>query len=371
MRYTNIGKALSTLTSSEMSAKVAEHIACKLSQKQPTEVKALDIALGFTLPVFRRRNASTEEMLANRRVALLMAKTLAAPAPRPGSVYNPEAWDDAALVEYIGAQKASVDTSRRPTRSQSTPGTYFSAGFWVHATEADRNQALTSWREGKELCAAGLMAVVNSLKARPTQTGEHKVMEAGMDLVEFWFGEGADRKEIKRVLHETLQGMNSQFICLTYAGPIPDASLSVWEAGFGNSAAHSKTAEKGGWGQVGKNTPNTVFLCKNFFDPGKTSGPRQDQLVGIDDDMQVSRGGCALHEATHMFGDTNDVQVGDEVYERFGKTPPAASETRAQGYGPATCIALARSDPEKTVKNADSYRMFCETAKYFRNNKSA
>ena len=72
-----------------------------------------------------------------------------------------------------------------------------------------------------------------------------------------------------------------------------------------------------------------------------------------------------LHEATHLYGNTGDVYVPDAVYKSLEIAVPAEGATRAQGYGPYTCHALAKVDPSLAIKNADNYRLFCEDAVIF------
>ena len=99
----------------------------------------------------------------------------------------------------------------------------------------------------------------------------------------------------------------------------------------------------------------------------------QVQVVGIGDEdkMDVTRSGAVVHEATHMYAGTKDISLENEVYDHIGWARPGHNEKREVAYGPLRCLALAKVRPADAVKNADSYRIFCELAKYHRQHAGA
>ncbi len=68
----------------------------------------------------------------------------------------------------------------------------------------------------------------------------------------------------------------------------------------------------------------------------------QDALLPKGDE-QISVAGVLLHEVSHNAVGTTDHVVSGQAM-----------------YGPNFCSWLARTNPAKTVDNADSYRLFCE-----------
>lgn len=73
-------------------------------------------------------------------------------------------------------------------------------------------------------------------------------------------------------------------------------------------------------------------------------------------------GGAILHELTHNVLNTIDVVLPPEVFTHLNKTVAQG----VKSYGTNACRALAHVAPDLAITNADSYRIFCEDAFYFK-----
>jgi hypothetical protein len=76
-----------------------------------------------------------------------------------------------------------------------------------------------------------------------------------------------------------------------------------------------------------ENEKYEIHLCDQFF-------------LTEDETKFNSTMGTIIHELTHIVGNTND-------YE----------------YGEDDCVILAQNDPEKAIENADNYEFYCESFK--------
>jgi len=380
MQYINIAKGLEEIATSELGAILADHIASSLSKKNKAEVVAINQALNFNFPIFRTRPASANRILNLRRAAMLIAKTFdALPVLLPrGGTAPYEGWDEFELEKYIRQQKQNAERKPAPTGA---PGPYLGASFWAYSTEDERSTAMAGYQEALELCTFGLLAATHATRAStigPSQRG----VDIYTDLVAIWFGSAPGTVETVRTnLQMTLAGLKTNYIRMGYAGKNARAvgEAAIKETCFTENGANLDTVRAIGKGvfayapSPGSSVKHKFVLCKLFFDSQNTTITLRDQVVGIGDEdkMDVTRSGAVVHEATHMYAGTKDISLENEVYDHIGWARPGHNEKREVAYGPLRCLALAKVRPADAVKNADSYRIFCELAKYHRQHAGA
>jgi hypothetical protein len=112
-----------------------------------------------------------------------------------------------------------------------------------------------------------------------------------------------------------------------------------------------------GWATPGE-VHNTIGYNARFFLPADTAIKRyrlHNVTVGA---MAVSRGGAIVHELTHRYLDTKDIVIPLAILHQIGR----GSADGARAYGPYACCALGKFAPAEALKNADTYRVFCEDA---------
>ena len=379
MQYVNIAKALEEIATSELGVTLADHIASSLSKKNKAEVVAINQALNFNFPIFRTRPANGDKILKLRRAAMLIAKTFdALPVLLPGGGAAPyESWDEQELEKYIRLQKQNAQREPAPA---GPPGPYLGASFWAYSTEEERLTAMAAYQEALELCTFGLLAATHATRASAIGHSPRGV-DTYTDLVAMWFGSAPETvTTVKTVLHNALSGLKTNYIRLGYGGrnanPVGEAAIQ--EGGFGSGGAMTATVRPMG-GEFafvpskGSGVRNKIVLCMLFFDSKNTTITLRDEIVAMGDEnkMDVTRSGAIVHEATHAYAGTVDVELDNDVYEHIGWTKPGAGEKREKAYGPLQCLALARKKPAEALKNADSYRIFCELAKYHRQHAGA
>jgi hypothetical protein len=69
-----------------------------------------------------------------------------------------------------------------------------------------------------------------------------------------------------------------------------------------------------------------------------------------------------IHELSHVFLNTLDQKLADSTYIRLQMAVPGQGGHRHDAYGPKACSALAATEPDLALMNADTYRLFCEDA---------
>lgn len=375
MPGSNIGKAFKLLAKKKppRGTEVADRVAFALSRLSDAEIALIEKSLSFGFPLifFSRRPVDRDELLDLRRACMLTQATLGRPrmpALPGGKSLNPDSWHEEELKAYLdGFLLNEAGQEVRP------PGVYLAPSFWVFANAQERAHAIMGVREGKALCEAGLRAVRASPLGMESKSGEL----GQASLIRLWFGEVSNTqfRQIFDVLSGTLRGFETQLIRLHYCG----SGINFGEQ-FAEEGQLTWVNTKPEWGSASRRDQNQIDLGAKYFMPSKTTGPRTQEIPiiekksipfdpttqaaseGSNKNMYVSRGGALLHEATHLYGETLDVEVPDSVYAGFGKPLPAEGVSREKGYGPATCSTLARVDPSLAIKNADNYRLFCEAA---------
>ncbi|TKC88745.1 hypothetical protein FAZ69_13415 [Trinickia terrae] len=384
MQYINIAKAMEEIAITDMGAILADHIASSLSKKNRSQVEAINQALNFSFPLFRTRPINGNRILELRRAAMLISKTFetpSAPLPRGGRAPH-ESWDEQDLEVYIGQQKQAAERKPKPAGA---PGPYLGASFWAYATEDERSTAITGYRESLELCTFGLLAATHATRAAvtgPSQMG----IDIYADLVRIWFGSAPGTAEkVRDALHKTLSGLKTRYIRLGYGGKNVRAvgANTFKEAGFGDGGAKVGNISAIGNGifayapSKSSGVTDQFVLGKLFFDSQHTTIGLTNQIVAIDDEekMDVTRSGAVVHEATHMYAGTIDVPLSDAVYDSCGWEHPGVKDKRKLAYGAQRCLSLAKSTPtnaaQSALDNADTYRIFCELAKYHRQHAGA
>ncbi|RKF46720.1 hypothetical protein [Paraburkholderia fungorum] len=369
---------MATIATDERGAAVVDHIASVLSKKNKAQVAAINNALNFSFPLFRSRPGNANDLIGLRRAAMLIARTIdTGGAPARGGVPY-ESWDEMQLDAYIATYRRAPNIFAPPT---GTPGIYLAGSFWAHATEDERSKAIAGFREAVELCTYGLVAANHAIRI---ESGLSSASGNGIyfDILRMWFGDGSISttknnvtktitiaESVKTVLQHTWNGLKGNYVRLGYARRNPSES-NFMELGFGSNGAcaNIKASDDDEYAYVNasNNTRpnNRIVLGKLFFD-SLTTITLPAQIVAIDDDvMQVTRGGGVLHEATHLYAATEDVKLGRAAYNNLNMKLPADSNKNQKSYGTHYCLALARTDSAGAVKNADSYRIFCELAKH-------
>ena len=344
---------------------VVDNIARSLSKKTKSEIVSINNSLNFTMPPSRNSPGNPNEIINIRRAAMLIEKTIATRLPprlpHGSPPYDPESWDYVVLKEYINEHK-KIATSVAGT------GVYLAGSFWAYATEQERLHAIAAHAEAIELCTFGLVAANYATQGAAVGPSRNSRLDIYFDITRMWFGGAADTaKIVKDNLKLTLSGLKSNYIGLSYAGPSIKPGSKLKEKGFSGGSASQVTA-MGGFAHVFPvANQNKITLDKEFFNPNETEPALEEQIVGIHENlMQVSRGGAVLHEATHLYAGTRDIVLNNAVYTKLGLTPPTDSTKREKGYGSLNCFAIVKEDPGSARENADSYRIFCEAAKYHR-----
>jgi hypothetical protein len=342
---------------SDIKKHLVSHISHALTKISDDKAKALEKILSDNkLPFYKRPDEYTQHLLPERGLAILLSKTICSAVSLRGNsgvVLNPEAWDLNEVSDYVRqAMRNFPNIENEPVGSE----VYLGGSFWVYATGDERAKALAAWHEAKELCTQGYIAV-DSL-----YFSGHREYQVNSDLFRIWFGDFDSNPKLlesaRSVLSRALGGFQQQLMMLSYSG------LNVYGPRMSerreNAGAFSDVRIiPDEWGQSAR-SPKTCILGQYFFDPSYTSESLRNLIVGMDDDdMQVSRGGCVLHEATHMFSNTVDAPLSEDVLKAVG-----SEERSAQGYGAKACLTLAKYDSAAAVNNADSYRIFCEATVY-------
>jgi len=348
MALSSIGKGIALLArKSQYGTEVADRIARKLSALDDRKIATLEKQLSFDYSLFSRRPPDANDILDLRRAAILCKETIQGPlalVDAKGKQIDPTSWDSNRLHDYLRA------CTSRELGVQPADKAYMAASFWAFASTQERSAASAGLKEGRDLCVAGLDLIDN-------RRGSTPVRDVCLSL---WFGELSEHNlnHVTSVLRDTLGGLNSQPICLHYAGAGVDSDTLRKDArGYVRVGA--------GWGSAIKSDPHEITLQSKYFSSEKTSGPRTTAIKMKGNEMQVSRGGAMLHEATHLYGYTDDVFVPDTVYEFLKMAVPVEEARRAQAYGPRTCSDLSKVDPSLAIKNAENYRLFCEDAVIF------
>lgn len=380
MKYPYIEKAIEEITRTRFTrsprilnaSTLSDEIGSALSKKNMAQVAAINNALNFVFPSSMPRPLNADGIVNARRAAILISKTIdrqLPPRPPGGSAaYQPESWEERQLVEYLETHMAEASA---PIGA----GVYLAGSFWAFATEEERAYALAARTEAIELCTFGVVAANHA--ARATHVGHARNnLDIYSDLVRLWFGSAPGvAEEARRKLNLTLTNLRDKCLCFSYGGSNVRAGTKHQEIGFGGAGAKgvAKAIEDETWAYVysTRSDATRVVFCKMFFDPKKTKiSLKEKDIAGMMKDsleMYVTRGGTLLHEATHKFAGTADVLLSDAVYQHAGfRLPSVSGLARVKAYGPKYCRALARAEPESALNNADTYRLFCEHAKYHR-----
>jgi hypothetical protein len=337
----NIGKAFGALVrhpDDQVGVRLTEHVACALSQLPADRVREIDSELAFESIFVRSTAAHTSTVLVNRRrAAKLLRLTLAgAPALPAGFDYQP---NDA----YIGQMRIQHG-QKRPERR----GMYLNSTFWAYAEHADREQAKKAWDEAEWLLQSAYVVASDP--------------DAGNDGAVFdrWFG--ANRVQVVATIATTLGGMQQRCTGLSYAGLRVGANpYRIVEMGFNGDGDINYAVPRAEFGSGHSRFPGYLQFETKFFNPAKTSAQRITAHTPQGLEMEVSRGGAVVHEATHLFARTEDVTVAQAVFNHLN----IQAIPGQKGYGPKACEGMAQVQRDGAVRNADSYRLFCEDANLY------
>lgn len=280
----------------------------------------------------------TADVIALHKAAMLLDLIVPVASLKPPT--NFRQFDLDLHLDSVKRRTADFPASTNPVAP------YLAGSFLLYATQTERDQAMQSIPEAIALLRAGALAIeaMSPVGADPN---------ASRTLFHRWFGVQAPQgvAMAKSRIEQTIAGLATG-VCFNYAGAnVGTNRYSLGEMGFNTSNVTLPGAVRRGmdWGSAKATVGPYILLESKFFVGAETTGYRLTQHHANDSpEMEVSRGGAVLHEATHVFAATHD--------ERFA--PPAS----AQAYGPRLARRLAANEPAKALKNADTYRLFCEDA---------
>jgi len=319
--------------------RLAAKVACRLTDMSPSAVRSLDSDLNFSVRSMGLKPSAAytvAERINWRRASLLIHRTIGPNHASPASF-------DADLNEaYVRTWKRQ-EGGARPTRH----GPYLGSSYWAYSKHAERIKTRQAWPEAIQLVRAGKRVAESATLA-------HRAIFAR------WFGNSATQAAID-VLNLTLNGLENECTGVGYAGPHAQGNLlDLQEVGFAGDGRASDVKPGPAWGTAQGSIPGYICLESKFFDDAATSGLRSVAHTTTGG-MEVSRGGAVLHEATHLFGKTADVRLDDQVFTQLNIVREA-KHADEKAYGPKVCAAFAIAQAVDTVRNADSYRLFCEDA---------
>ncbi|VWX56000.1 hypothetical protein VARIO8X_110070 [Burkholderiales bacterium 8X] len=352
MSKPHIAAGLSVLAKSASDAngvKLAAHIACHLSHSTPLAVNLLEFDLGYPLRSLGLRSSAYGQTPAGRinlrRASNLIYRTVGRALGEP-----PGGFDELDHTRYIQAAKTRLGQDG-PNRD----GFYLAPSFWAFSSHDDRVMVRTAWDEARRLAVAGLKALCH----RDSESRSSACYRR-------WFGDATPSRTaaVGQVLQRVYSGLQQACVSVSCMHRVTD-DLTIVEKGVsaGGGTVSAKVTNAAVWGTAWH---RGGFLClgSNFFDPLLSSRLRTTiHRTARGSGLEISRGGAILHEATHLFGNTDDLELvkvpdffADPEFEEGKKNPDAAA------YGPWICARVADLAPHLAVDNADSFRLFCEDA---------
>jgi len=351
MAKTYIGKALCRLSKvpNPDGKALCDQIANQLTQMTSGAVKTVDSALNFGWLAYQTHGVhlggmSAAEVADKRRAAMILSLVNIGPVS-PGDAV-PDSWEDMKLSAYIRRHQGNA---RKVTGS----GYYLKGSFWAFASHNEREWTKQSWNEGLRMLDAGISVMGRAVGGHTTAA----------DLARRWFGTTAPR-----ALHERLQALRlavgTSRIGIGYHGTGALNPGKYIEEGSGVIATTlAQLDSEWGFASPSHAAHNNLGFGARFFNPGETAISRSEvHTISVRGVMEVTRGGAIVHELSHRYLRTDDQEVPNEVYEFADRPIPAPGVSRAKGYGPFTCFALAFKRPELAANNADNFRLFCEDA---------
>ncbi|MBB3643875.1 hypothetical protein FHX14_000034 [Rhizobium sp. BK619] len=185
-------------------------------------------------------------------------------------------------------------------------------GLIVAILACNLGNARADIADSQKPCTAQQSAAVSSAVAKARQgisAALQSLDDAGtadIERFERWFGPTSSTNVAQ--VRAVFAGSLGKIVFQTFWCPLVNSTELQWSDG--DLAAYYSP------------TPNSIYLAPDFFDL---------PVVGM-----ITQSGAVIHEMTHVNG-TDDL-----------------------AYGPADVETLAKNDPAKARRNADSYRLFVE-----------
>ena len=349
MAYSYIRKALTLISRVPRSGPLTcDWIGSILSAMDDLAVAALDTKLNFGWLRYTMRNvdrgATAREDLADvRRAAKLLVMLRSADGATAEDANTAEGWNEGELNALMRrlADRNAPDIGN---------GYYLRGSFWGFASQSELRWLAAAWDEAAAMTRVAMRVAVRAASNQ----------RADQDLVRKWFG-ASSPAALHRKLKQLHDGMTTRRVGITYQGPgvaRNTGNRRYQELTDPGAAEDLQEDARWGWQSTGI---RKIGVCRKFFnDQTRQNLPRLHATSSRE--MEVTRGGALVHELTHRYLDTEDVEVPNSVYAFLGRPAPGPGQDRALGYGPFTCHGLASVEPALALKNADSYRLFCEDA---------
>lgn len=249
----------------------------------------------------------------------------------------------------------SKQTHLAAIRQQTVPagsGCFFYNSFLAYSNPAEIKLVKTAWEYCKELINWGIIVA-----------GHAGSRTACANLFRRVFGDPAIHHHVivqnLRAVQDHMQGGATYIV-----NRGPTANCGNYKETDGNASGFFAVTPKDNnvaWA-LSDHAKHVVALCQPFFRDGVAM--RTEPHSMDNQKLGFTFGGALLHELTHNVLNTADVDAADEVYEHLEKPLPQGQ--RAKCYGTRGCRALAAVDANSARNNADSYRVFCEDAAYFK-----
>ena len=351
----HIAKALTRLSKAPANgAELCDAVAHVLNRMTSYRVNSLNRDLNFLLASSRATTAdlegeSIEEVSNARRAAKLLALTL--PPPAGATVDQADSWSYSGLRTFLRAY-GDAHNQYRPAGT----GYYLKGSFWGFADHAERAWTRVSWTETSRLLQQGINVI---RRARGHET-------AADNLISRWFGT-SNRVDLEMKITRLLNGMLTEYVGLCYLGPGLEAAEGYLEYGPNTTLTALKSAMGGT--EVGFASPENrriVGLKARFFNVNSAAVRRSDlHSTNVGGVLEGTRAGALVHELSHVFLRTNDEKLPNAAYVSINRPTPATDGDRHFAYGPLACGGLAKTAPNLSLTNADSYRLFCEDAQVF------
>jgi hypothetical protein len=332
-------------------ADLCDSVASVLNGRTSFQVNGLNRDLNFFFVGQRTKGEDlggmTQEEIANlRRAAKLLTKSL--PLPAGLNAADSDGWSNATLRGVL----RTYGTAHANYRPGGT-GFYLKGSFWGFADHDERVWMRNSWGEASYMLDYGRTVV---RQARGNET-------SAANLVRRWFGT-SDMVTIENNLNRIMNGMLTEYVGICYLGPGLAAADGYKE--YGPNVVLGDLKDGMGGTEVGFAAPvdrRIIGFHGSFFE-ATTAAVRRSVLHDTTARrvLECTRGGGIVHELSHVFLKTKDHKIPNSVYSLLGLPAPASEGTRASGYGPRACAALAQTSPDLALTNADCYRLFCEDA---------
>jgi hypothetical protein len=344
-----IAKALTYLSTRPNGPQLCDNIAEHLSVMTSAGVNEVNDELNFGWLKWAMRNVqivpgtTRDELADKRRAAMLVARVLGLP---PASVQNAESWDE-------GNYRSVFDAGSH-VALPNHPGYYLKGSFWGFSSHSEREWTRESWLEAGQLLNVGIQAI-------HTARVDHAAATPQSTLLTRYFS----RPQLAGVLQNLMQirnGWRHNTVGITYHANGLAQNSRYQEYGPDVHPAVltvRPNSSEWGWASPQGGTHNNIGFGDLFFILNETAIRRRvlhsHQTPGV---MEVTRGGAIVHELSHRYVRTADVEIPAATFTYLNRPFQAVRK----GYGPYSCWALGQSAPDLAVNNADSYRLFCEDA---------